>query len=77
MTLSIKASGFSLYIFCLYPSNVYNNVYFLDILHNLIGFAKLRISYIYQLYSLITLGKYYALQICATAQLDNYDVTPY
>jgi hypothetical protein len=29
------------------------------------------------MYSLITLGKYYALQICATAQLDNFDVTHY
>jgi hypothetical protein len=25
--------------FYLYPNNAYNNVYFLDILHNLIGFA--------------------------------------
>jgi hypothetical protein len=25
--------------FSLYPNNVYNNVYFLDILHNLMGFA--------------------------------------
>jgi hypothetical protein len=38
-TLSSKASGFSLYIFYLYPSNAYNNVYFLDILHNLMGFS--------------------------------------
>jgi hypothetical protein len=39
MTLSSKASEFSLCIFYLYPSNAYNNVYFLDILHNLMGFA--------------------------------------
>jgi hypothetical protein len=31
MTLSSKTSGFSLCIFCLYPINAYNNVYFLDI----------------------------------------------
>jgi hypothetical protein len=39
MTLLSKASGFSLYIFYLYPINAYNNVYFLDILHNLMGFT--------------------------------------
>jgi hypothetical protein len=27
--------------FCLYPSNTYNNVYFLEYLHNLMGFAKI------------------------------------
>jgi hypothetical protein len=37
MTLLNKASGFSLYIFYLYTINAYNNVYFLDILHNLMG----------------------------------------
>jgi hypothetical protein len=39
MILSSKASGSSLCIFYLYPINAYNNVYSLDILHNLIGFA--------------------------------------
>jgi hypothetical protein len=39
MTLLSKASGFSLCILCLYPINTYNNVYFLDILHNLMEFA--------------------------------------
>jgi hypothetical protein len=29
------------------------------------------------MYSLITLGKYHALQICATAQINNFDVTYY
>jgi hypothetical protein len=38
-TRSSKASGFSLCIFYLYPINAYNNVYFLDILHNLMGFT--------------------------------------
>jgi hypothetical protein len=38
-TLSSKASGFYLCIFYLYPINAYNNVYFLDILHNLMGFV--------------------------------------
>jgi hypothetical protein len=37
--LSSKASGFSLCIFYLYPINAYNNVYFLDVLHNLMGFS--------------------------------------
>jgi hypothetical protein len=27
--------------FCLYPNNTYNNVYFLEYLHNLMGFAKI------------------------------------
>jgi hypothetical protein len=30
--------------FYLYPNNAYNNVYFMDILHNLMGFAEIRIS---------------------------------
>jgi hypothetical protein len=42
MTLSSKASGFSLCIFYLYPINAYNNVYFLDILHNLMGFCLIK-----------------------------------
>jgi hypothetical protein len=29
---------FSLHL-CLYPNNTYNNVYFLEYLHNLMGFA--------------------------------------
>jgi hypothetical protein len=33
------ASGIFLCILYLYPNNAYNNVYFLDILHNLMGFA--------------------------------------
>jgi hypothetical protein len=39
MTLLSKVSGFSLCIFYLYPSNAYNNVYILDILHNLMEFT--------------------------------------
>jgi hypothetical protein len=35
----VQASGFALCIFYLYPNKAYNNVYFLDILHNLMGFA--------------------------------------
>jgi hypothetical protein len=39
MTLALVIR-FSLCIFNLYPINVFNNVYFLDILHNLMGLPK-------------------------------------
>jgi hypothetical protein len=34
-----QGNEFSLCIFYLYPINAYNDIYFLDILHNLMGFA--------------------------------------